>query len=290
MAFASRYAMRGFSPRESLNQRYKMARNNLLLIIIFTLINCRSALLGGTTYFLFSAFIPYILVTNGMDICGKFPDEFYLEVYGDSPENFEFLGDGVLVALVVLALIGIALYLLAWIFSKKHKVGWLIFALVFFSLDTLATFLLGAFDITMIVDYIFHGLVIFELATGIHAHSKWKAMAEEPVLETAPSGEAEGEEDIPADSTPLRNMDRDVKNRVLAEAEFDGHRICYRRVGKVNELIVDGVVYDEYTARAELPHELSAQVGGHFICAGLANNHSYIMVDGNELVSKMRWI
>ena len=95
--------------------------------------------------------------------------------------------------------------------------------------------------------------------------------------------------DVVQDSTPLRSMDRDAKSRVLAEAELGGHKICYRRVKKVNELVVDGMVYDEYVATLEMRHELYARVGGHDICVGYDSARSYIFVDGNQLVSKMRW-
>lgn len=301
MAYVNRYGMRGYSPREALNQRYKLARNNLLLIILFTLINCSFALFGGGTYFLFSAFIPYMLVVTGMDLSGKFPEEYYLEVYGDSPENLNLFGNGFLIVMVALAAIGLALYFLAWILSKNHKVGWLIFALVFFSMDTAATFLIAGFDFTMIVDYVFHAWVIFELARGIHVHFKWKEMTEAPIVEgVTASGEDALEEILNSESenaepdevkdiTPLRGMDRDIKSRTLAEAEFQGYKILYRRANKVNELIVDGMVYDEYAAKFEVPHELCARVGGYDICAGYDGSRSYILVNGNELVSKMRW-
>lgn len=288
MAFLNRY---GYAPKEMMNQRYKMARNNLLLVILFTLINCGLALLGGGTYFLFSAFIPYMLVTVGMDLSGKFPEDYYLDVYGEKPENLNLLGDGFLVVMVVLAVIGLVLYFLAWLLSKNHKVGWLIFALVFFSMDTVATFLIAGLDITMIIDYLFHAWVIFELARGIHVHFKWKNMEEDPIPVVAGSENAAeaGESSDLQDSPILRNMDRDVKNRILAETEYSGHKIVYRRVGKVNELIVDGAVYDEYSARMEMPHELYATVAGLAICVGYNGTKSFIVVNGVEVVSKIRW-
>jgi hypothetical protein len=41
----------------------------------------------------------------------------------------------------------------------------------------------------------------------------------------------------------------------------------------------------------ELPHELSAWVDGHKICAGVDHaSHSFISVDGNIVKRKIRWI
>lgn len=288
MAFMRHQATRIYSPRELLNQRYIASRNNLLLVIIFTVVNCIIALLGFDTYFLFSAFVPYYAALMGMTYSGRMSEEFYQSI-GESPESMALYNDGFLAIMLVIAAVGTALYFLAWLLSKNHKIGWLIFALVFFSLDTLMLFMIIGIDVTMIVDYIFHAWVIFELARGISVHYKWKNMDEEPILETVSSSEADGEENLLADSTALRSMDRDAKSRVLAEAELGGHKICYRRVKKVNELVVDGMVYDEYVATMEMRHELYARVGGHDICVGYDGARSYIFVDGNQLVSKMRW-
>ena len=294
MAFMRHQATRIYSPRELLNQRYIASRNNLLLVIIFTVVNCIFALLGFDTYFLFSAFVPYYAALMGMTYSGRMSEEFYQSI-GESPESMALYNDGFLAIMLVIAAVGTALYFLAWLLSKNHKIGWLIFALVFFSLDTLMLFMIIGIDVTMIVDYIFHAWVIFELARGISVHFKWKNMVEEPIAEGVANGEfsssasGEPEADEVQDSTPLRSMDRDAKSRVLAEAELGGHKICYRRVKKVNELVVDGMVYDEYVATMEMRHELYARVGGHDICVGYDGARSYIFVDGNQLVSKMRW-
>lgn len=287
---------RGYSPRELLNQQYVASRNNLLLVIVFTVINCVLALTGQDTYFLFSAFIPYFVILSGMTYSGKMPEDFYLETFGESSENWTLFNDGFFALMIAIGVIGIALYFLAWLLSKNHKVGWMIFALIFFSADTLATFLLAGIDLSMIVNYIFHAWVIFELARGIYVHYKWKNMSSvpdadsiDPTFLNEEGTEDAGEGELPPDSTPLRSMDRDAKSRTLAEAEFEGHRILYRKANKVNELIVDGMVYDEYVAKLEMQHQLYAQIGGHDICAGYNGSKSYILADGNEIASKIRW-
>ena len=91
--------------------------------------------------------------------------------------------------------------------------------------------------------------------------------------------------------TGLRRADTTVKHRVLLEATVDGYRICYRRVRKVNELVVNGIVYDEMKAVVEFPHDLTVTLDGHRIHAGLdEDDFSYIIVDGERIAEKKRWI
>lgn len=89
---------------------------------------------------------------------------------------------------------------------------------------------------------------------------------------------------------PLRTAERDVKCRILLEHTVGGYRICYRRVGKTNELVVNGMVYDDMTAIIESKHELTATVDGHDIRVGYdGNTHSYLTLDGVTAARKLRW-
>lgn len=91
--------------------------------------------------------------------------------------------------------------------------------------------------------------------------------------------------------TGLRRADTGVKHRVLLEATVDGYRICYRRVKSTNELVVNGVVYDEVKAALEFYHDLIVTLDGHRIHAGLdEDDFSYIIVDGIRVAEKKRWI
>ena len=138
---------------------------------------------------------------------------------------------------------------------------------------------------------------------GISAYYKLKKMPEEnrmiegeftDITENSEGGEGgaiQGEHAFVPDSTPLRPADNNVKAKILLEAEIYGHFITYRRVKKTNELIIDGNVYAEYTALAELPHMLTATIGGHTFAAGYDNtSHSYILVDGQTVKTKFRFI
>lgn len=94
-----------------------------------------------------------------------------------------------------------------------------------------------------------------------------------------------------ANSPVLRMADESVKCRILLEARAEGYHICYRRVKSVNELVVNGRVYDEKAGVIEFAHKLSAMVDGHRIEAGLdTGGYSFIILDGNLLKHKRRWI
>ena len=89
----------------------------------------------------------------------------------------------------------------------------------------------------------------------------------------------------------IRHADRSTKSRILLEAKVEGYEICYRRVKNVNELVINGLVYDEKKAVIEFPHTLSALVDGHTIEAGLSDDsYSYIMFDEECLTKKQRLI
>ena len=161
------------SPREEVEMKYKRSRANLLLVIIVSVVNLFTLALNGS-YFLFSASIPAIPVELAMPMT-----EEEVVVFSD---------------FIVPIIIGIILtvpYLLCWIFSKK-RAGWMIPALVFFSLDCLYLFLLATIDPTaVIIDILFHAWVMFYLITGVIHGFKLKKMPEdEPLPEF---GAAEGE-------------------------------------------------------------------------------------------------
>ena len=81
----------------------------------------------------------------------------------------------------------------------------------------------------------------------------------------------------------------DVKHRVLMEGNYGGHRVVYRRVKRVNELVIDGYVYDEYEALAEMAHCLTARIDVHTIEVGFDGiSSSYFRVDGQMKAKKVR--
>ena len=250
-------------------------------------------------YFLFSCTFPYAMVSEGAFSAGiMFSPEEYAEMgYAEAdllPIWFFFI-------LLVPALVALGVYLLCWALSKK-RVGWLIAATVAFVLDTLFLIFWYGFAPDMIIDYLFHAWALFLLIRGCLAHFKLKAVqaqaAEvsgenfEEVPESLAEEQAQAYASAPVDSPALHAADFSVKSRVLLEYREKAYDICYRRVGKVNELVVNGMVYDILdTGRVEHPHELCAIVDGHEIVAGYgADSRMYIRFDGEVLVKKIRWV
>jgi len=160
------------SPRSVYEQRYKTSRMNLLLVVAFTAVNLLLLITNADSYFLFSAFVPYFIATVGMLICGRFPEEYYT----DGLEEMTFLGDSVFAILLVISAVITLLYLLAWLLSSKNRVGWLIFSLVFFSLDTIGMLFINGISVESVMDILFHAWVIYYLVIGIQAHYKLKKL------------------------------------------------------------------------------------------------------------------
>ncbi len=311
------------SKRQRLEQRYNSARWNLALVVIFTVVNLVLLIMNADTYFLFSAYIPYLITGVGMLICGRYPEEFY----ADGLEDMVFFDTWVFVVLLIISVLITMIYLAMWLLSSKGRVGWLIAAAVLFGIDTVGLVVLEGFYVGMIVDLLFHAWIMCYLIIGIVAHYKLKkpSVAEavtsfaaaaadtfrkegdgdgsenrgEPSesVEMATDGETavdteeqDGETDAPEmpESFVIREADKNVKHRVLCETRTYNFDICYRRVKKVNELVINGKVYDELIAVIEYPHLLNAKVDGHYISAGYDGINSFINVDGELRAKKIR--
>lgn len=254
--------------KNELKKKYEQSRGNLLLIIIFTVINIALLFSQSGTIFLFSITVPYWAAAFA----------YYLE----------------LTNLYIVAGVVLALYLIFWIFSKKHY-GWFIPALVLFILDTIY---LGYVSIDMaessnIIDILVHIWVLYYLGAGIYFGYKIKhlpadeTVAEDAVAET--DSEAVGTTATVENSAPIRPAE-DVKHRVFVEAEYQGHHICYRHVKGANEFVVDGNVYGVYTKIIESAHSLNAKIDGLDITVGYDGAyHSYINVNGNTIAQKVRF-
>lgn len=253
-----------------LQRNYDHARQNLLAMLVLTLVNIVLLFIGSDTMFLFSATFPYMTVAIGQVFADTYPLVF--------------------VVCCVAATVSLLLYFLCWRCSKKHY-GWMIAALVFFVLDvlTLVGFCLLLQDFSEIIDLLFHLWVLYYLIIGVKYGAKLKAMPEEvPAACDDPSLRPDT---IYTDSTPLRRADTEVKARTLLEGKHEGLHICYRRVKSTNELVINGYVYAETKQLFELAHELSAVVDGHTITAGYdGQGHSYIAADGVLLARKRRII
>lgn len=273
------------TPRQILEAKYKGSINNILLIIVFTVINVVLLVTNSDRYFLFSAFVPYYLADLGMYFCGMYPAEYYYGIVDP-----QFYGKWFLAVTIAIGVVILSVYLLCWFFAKKKKLPGLIISLVLFVIDTLAMLYIIGISKDMILDLIFHAWVIISLVLGIVNYVKLKKLPEEeqtPVTEDN-NAEVYGAQ-FAQNSWGLRRADNEVKSRTLLQAEESGYQIVYRRVKKVNELIVNGIVYDEYEALVEFPHTLSAVVDGHKIEVMYDDkSHMYIIFDGKQIAKKLR--
>ena len=162
------------SLRDEVEMKYKRSRYNLLLVAIVSIVNL-FYMAFGERYFLFSARLPSVLV------------ELTLVT---APEDVTVGFADLLVPIVAGVILSLP-YLLCFFFSRKRP-GWMIPALVFFSIDCLLIIFLALVDVTaVIVDILFHAWVMFYLITGVINGFKLKKMPEdEPLPEF---GAAEGE-------------------------------------------------------------------------------------------------
>ena len=160
---------------EYLSGKIAGGRHSLLLIVVFTVVNVLMVVLDSSTYFLFSASVPYYLTLYCKGIDNGFVD-------GPWPENGTFT-----VAALIISAVILLLFLLCWLLSKKRP-GWLIPAVVMFVLDTLAlawcTFTIVNDPAGNIVDFLFHIWAIVELIRAIVCHGKLKKLpARNPELD-----------------------------------------------------------------------------------------------------------
>ena len=194
------------SPRGSLLQKYNNSRNNLLLVVIFTLVNMVMLIVGSSSYFLFSASIPYYLTLFGMLYTGRMPEE----IYSSDWEGFQFYDTSYLAIMLAISVVLVAVYVLCWIMGKKHGFGWLIFALISFIIDTIFMFVIVDVSADMILDVVFHAWVIISLGSGIAAALKLNKM---PPEENEPAEYQGGIPEMPApleSGAPIENIPQPI--------------------------------------------------------------------------------
>ena len=173
------------SPRDKLRANYTNARMNLLLAAIFTLVNVVMILMGQDYYFLFSISIPYVIAFCGALFCGTLPQEYYDQLLGYQRIFKPYM----IYVFAAIAVAIILLYVICFIFSKK-RAGFLVTALVLFSLDTAFMFFWYGLNLSILLDILFHGWLIGSLIVGVRSYYKLKKMPEDVIPNEA---EAENE-------------------------------------------------------------------------------------------------
>lgn len=241
-------------------QIFDRARSNLLLMIVLTLINIVLFLVGSQTMMLFSATVPYLLIMVGV----------INEI------------DVILNVCIIITAVIMILYFLCWILSKRNPV-WMIVAATLFIIDTiiLIYIYIGMQEFSGILDFLMHIWVLYYLFIGIKYGYKLKKMSPEATTDKIP------EKDF-ADTKPLYIADMTNKYRVLAESNIPGYNVSYRRIKKINELVINNYVYDSIELLVEPPHTLSSRLNGHLFEAGYNGSHSFIRIDGELITKKFR--
>ena len=204
--------------RRLLEERYNKSRHNLLLVLIFTAINIVLLVTNANSYFLFSAYVPYMLVDLGMDLCGMYPAEYYGVDYSEDL----FLNPSFFAICLGIALVILAMYLLSWIFSKKARVGWLIFSVVFFVIDFIVLLLVVELNSSIMIDIVFHVWVIVSLMMGIISHFKLKKLPVEEIVvdETADVVEVEAYKEVAVEEIAQVEEAEETKETEQSEEVF----------------------------------------------------------------------
>ena len=163
--------------RAKYEKNYLTGRSNLLLVIIFTLISMVTYALDRS-YFLFSAYIPLVFYGIFADLAlvtgGDTELAAFYEWDAEFIEQLKSIGAGTFWAIgIAIGVLLVGAYFLCWLFSKKHPAA-LIIAAVFFGIDCLM--LLLNFDISGIMDILFHAWVMYYLINAIISNSKLKKL------------------------------------------------------------------------------------------------------------------
>ncbi len=151
---------------EALQGKVNSARVNILLMVVFTVINLVLLLTESGRYFLFSATVPYELTFEGAVMN-------YLE-YGEIFGAYTYTG------LVISAAV-LALYVVCALLTKKSDV-WYIVAGAVFVIDTaLLVYWNSEYFSDIILDLVFHAWVLYSIFSGFIASKKLKQLQAEAV-------------------------------------------------------------------------------------------------------------
>lgn len=257
--------------RINAEKNFTKSRNNLLAVVLFSLVNVVLTLFNAEISFLFSATFPMVSIGFGTAL-------------------FEETGSNVFMIIgIIIALISIAFYGLCFLLSKKNK-AFILVAFVFFVMDTLLLilFIVIAFDASILLDIVFHAWILYYLIIGVKASSDLKKMPPEEAQDAAALDLPQHTQtEAGRQSVALRPESE--KGRVLLSQEFQNLSIVVKRAYGVTELIVNGMVYAEQTGVMETSYALEANVEG----VSIKTTMSYtalmcLYINGNLMAKKRR--
>ncbi len=281
---------------EILRTRYRVARMSLFTAIVFSVLNCIFTFFGSLFYSEFSFSFPLAMIDNGRYLTGMmFTPEEYAQMFGMT--QADFLHPEFLLLEAGFALLAVAVLVVCWVLSKK-QVGALIAAAALLGADMLFEVYWYDFSVHYLAEYLLPGVLMAVLIIGIVSHYRLKFIewtGDDPAPALAESAgpvamQAEGAVHTLSASPVLHPMDFGAKSKILLACDVEAYAICYRRLGTVNELAINNMVYDTVdTGRHEQPHELSACVDGHEIAVGLGEDANiYVRFDGGIIKKKPR--
>lgn len=160
--------------RFKLANRFRSSISSIFTIAIFTLINLVLIVAKSDTYFLFTAQVPYFITYLGAYVCGMLSPE----IYGENLAFTEFLPGYVFAIALIFSVIILGIYALCGFLGRKGKLGWLITALVLFSLDCVFILIIGG----TFMDYAFHIWALVSIILGITALVKLRKLPPEEEL------------------------------------------------------------------------------------------------------------
>lgn len=270
-----------------IERNYEIARKNLFLMSVFTLVNVVLYLVNANISFVFSATFPPFAVGLGQ----VFAEIFEMNV-------FNVLG-------IAVALFAVGAFLLCYVLSRRYK-AFMLVAFILFLLDTL--FLgfmtltnLDLFEIGDIIDIGFHIWVLIYLGMGIKAWSdlrkfpnapKSVQVSVEPMRYDDVQGDVESKTEQRAeiriekvDTQPLGEYDGE--GETLATQSYSEMDIAVCRYEQIFILVINGIVYAENREEASC-RELSAVINGEKIKAVVDSESIYLFVNGNMILQKKK--
>jgi hypothetical protein len=141
-------------------QIFEKSRNNLLSVIIFTVINLILTYFDAGVNFLFSATLPQFVFEIGKAI------------------NSEMESNVLIIVGLIIAFIIIVPYFIFWILARRVRVLILV-ALIFFSIDSLLLLYLifnMEFNFSVLLEIAFHVWILYYLINGVKAWYKLRSI------------------------------------------------------------------------------------------------------------------
>ena len=261
-------------------EKYKVARTNLLVVVLFTVLNIILILADIDRSFLFSAFIPQVMVFWGLNKVEGIPE-------------FSSFGTGLMISV---ALLIILIYLLSYLFSKK-KAGWMITALVLFSIDCIVFAVLAfpGFQASYLIDILFHAWVMYYLILGVK-NAEEAILNPEPVLDFNATYDGAGVyTGNPEGEGPLTTSDLGLpleskKEKILIRYSSCEMDIQVRRTPKLIELIINGKVYARKEESViQTNYRISAMYKGIKVETEYNQASQILYVDGVKMAGKTRF-